>query len=105
MLTKRSAIALVKKFTNEVRASGVDLKKVILFGSYAKNTRTEYSDIDVAMVSDEFIGFRFKDLDAFVKIKIKKEYVDIEPHTFSTSYFEKGDAFIDEIKNTGIVID
>ena len=105
MLTKRSAVKLVKKFADEVRQSGVDLKKVILFGSYAKNKGTEFSDIDVAMVSDEFIGFQFKDLDSFVKIKVKKEYVDIEPHTFSTSYFEKGDAFIDEIKKTGIVIE
>ena len=43
-------------FAAEVNACGVNLKRVILFGSYASNTQKKYSDIDVALVADEFSG-------------------------------------------------
>lgn len=43
------------------------------------------------------------DTELFVDIKVSdKKYMPIETHTFSTHYFESGDAFIEEIKKTGI---
>ncbi len=38
-----------------------------LFGSYAKGNPGEYSDIDVAVVSDKFIGDRFEDRENLAK--------------------------------------
>ncbi len=85
-------------------SAGLKLDKVILFGSYAHNLQNDSSDIDVALVSDEFTGFGFEDRKLFSKINIKKEYIDIETKTYPTEYFEKGDPFIEEIMKTGIEI-
>jgi uncharacterized protein len=104
MATQGSVIKLVTKFANDIASEGVHLRKVILFGSYAHNTQGRYSDVDVALVADEFQGFVFNDLDLFIRTKIKKPYAKIQVQTFPTSYFKKGDAFIDEIKRTGIEI-
>jgi uncharacterized protein len=100
MLTRDTATELVKQFIKEALENKVVLQKVILFGSYARNQAHAYSDIDVALVADSFIGFPFEDMKLFGKLITK--YKDIEAHTFPTDYFEKGDPFVNEIKKTGI---
>lgn len=104
MATKDSIIKLAESFAREIKQEGIHLRKVILFGSYAKNTAHRNSDIDIALVADEFAGFVFNDLNFFIKTIIKKPYLRIQVQTFSTNYFKKGDPFIDEIKRTGVEI-
>ncbi len=105
-LTQQAAIALAKAFISEVQAKGLHVRHAILFGSYARNEQNELSDIDLALVADEFQGVRFLDNRLIQDIKIKRPYYDIETHTYNTSEFERGDnGFIDEeIKPKGIVI-
>jgi uncharacterized protein len=87
-------------------ASGFPLKQAILFGSYTRNEQRADSDIDLALVADEFVGVGYFDLKHFAHIKVSKdEYSSIETHTFSTTYFQQGDPFIEEIKRTGTTID
>ena len=78
---------------------------VILYGSFAKGTHHEWSDIDVAMVADQFTGFTFDDKKLFPYIGSKEPQVRIETKTYPTNYFNNGDdPFIDEIVRTGIKI-
>jgi tRNA nucleotidyltransferase (CCA-adding enzyme) len=104
MLTQDAAIETVKNYANEIISSGVSLRKVILFGSFAKGTQHEWSDIDVALVADEFSGFTFADKNRFSRIGIKAPYIRIQSKTYPTHYFLHGDPFIDEIKRTGIEV-
>ncbi len=104
MLTREDVITKIQSFTNEITLGGLRLDRVILFGSYAKNQQREYSDIDVMLVSDMFIGIGFIDRKLFSKINIKKEFMDIETKTYPSKYFEQGDPFIDEILKTGIEV-
>ena len=103
MLTQNAVIDTVKNYAREIQNSGVNLRNVILYGSFAKGTQHEWSDIDVALVADEFEGLP-TDHKYFSYIGIKKPYVRIESNTYPTKYFKKGDPFIDEIKKTGIEI-
>jgi len=102
MATQQIAIKKVEKLVSDIQALGIHLQKVILFGSYAKNKQRRYSDIDVALIADEFTGVGFEDIPLFVSA-LRNNYM-IQPKTFSTAYFKKGDPFIDEIKKTGIEI-
>jgi predicted nucleotidyltransferase len=102
MVTKEAAIKTVEAFAKDIKNSGISLRKVILFGSFAKDKQHEHSDIDVALVADEFIGVGFIDIELFVKFLIN--YIRIQPKTYPTDYFEEGDPFIEEIKKTGIEI-
>jgi len=103
MLAQEVVIDKVRNYAREICNSGVNLKKVILYGSFARGTQHEWSDIDVALVADEFEGLP-TDHNYFSHIGIKKPYIKIEANTYPTDYFQEGDPFIEEIKNTGIVI-
>ncbi|MDR2584831.1 MAG: nucleotidyltransferase domain-containing protein [Prevotellaceae bacterium] len=97
-------IEIVQSYARDIETHGVHLKTVILYGSFAKGTQHEWSDIDVALVADEFSGFYFDDKKLFPYVGIKKPYIRIDAKTYQTDYFHKSDPFIDEIKKEGIVI-
>ncbi|MCL2328936.1 MAG: nucleotidyltransferase domain-containing protein [Bacteroidetes bacterium] len=104
MLTQNAVIHTVQNYAKEINERGINLRKVILFGSFAKGTQHEWSDIDVALVADDFTGVGFLDIQRFSGIGIKKPYIRIESLTYPTDYFEESDPFIEEIKKTGIEI-
>ena len=104
MLTQNAAIEIVENYAREILSYGVHLQAVIIYGSFARGTQHEWSDIDVALVADEFSGLGFVDKKLFPYIGIKKPYIRIDAKTYPTDYFQKGDPFIEEIKNTGIAI-
>jgi len=103
MLNRNAAIEIVSNYASEIQAQGVHLRNVILYGSFAKGSQHLWSDIDVALVADEFEGL-FTDIYHFANVAIKKKYIRIEPNTYSTEYYKEGDPFIEEINKTGIKI-
>jgi uncharacterized protein len=105
MLTQQSAIDIVRSFAKQISDSGIQLKRVVLFGSYARNEQNNWSDIDVALVSDRFKGVGFYDIDLYGKTLIKKQFQDISPRTYKTADFTpEKDPFVEEILKTGIEI-
>jgi predicted nucleotidyltransferase len=76
--------------------------KAVLFGSYAKGTADEGSDIDVCFFLDSYGGRRRMDImvDLF---KLKRGYkpVPFEPVVFETSEIENDNPFVKEILRTG----
>lgn len=102
MVTNDSAIQTVKSFAKEIKASGLGINRIILFGSFAAGVQREDSDMDVALVSPQFIGVGFKDIPLFVHIL--RKYFFIQPKTFSTSEFNPENPFVEEIIRTGIEI-
>lgn len=102
MLTKESAISTINEFISACNQKNITFNKVILFGSVANGKSTENSDIDLALVSEQFSGNPFSDWHLLSPINIK--FSEIEPHPFTLQYFEESDPFIEEIKRTGIEI-
>ena len=104
MLDRNAAIRIVRNYAKDIEKHGVQLHTVFLYGSFAKGTQNEWSDIDVALVADKFTGLP-DDHNLFPYMGgIKKPYTLIEAITFPTDYFKKGDPFIKEIIKTGIKI-
>lgn len=82
------------------------IEKVILFGSYAHETATEHSDIDLAIISPEF-GKK----PLLERMKLYELRYDagidslIDPHPFGSDEFaQEENFFVAEIKKTGIDI-
>ena len=93
----------MKDFVSIVNSSGITLRKAILFGSYARNKQTKYSDIDVALVADEFCNVPAEDVKLFMKAMLK--YYMVQPQTYNTKDFSPDkDPFVSEILRTGIEI-
>lgn len=51
----------VNKFINELEKRGIHPESVLLYGSYAKGTAKEYSDVDLVVVSKDFEKFSLTD--------------------------------------------
>lgn len=78
-------------------------RKVVLFGSYARNEQRQFPDIDVAMVADEFTGFGCQDVGLLGDAVIRQEFVAIESHTFPPEQFTDRNPFVREIKRNSIL--
>lgn len=81
----------------------LDVKGIYLYGSYAKGTYTPNSDIDIAVVGDDFTGEPIDDTLMLMRIRRKIDY-RIEPRPFKTKDFNQSNPFAKEIMDTGIVI-
>ena len=93
---------IVKRY---IEILGVGKYKIIhayLFGSYAKGTFNEDSDIDVALIFDK-IEDRFDTRVELMKL-VRKIDLRIEPHPFEKSDVEHHNPFLEEIIRTGISI-
>lgn len=102
MVTKQNAISLAQEFLSEIKNNGLNVRKAFLFGSYALNNQTEDSDIDLAIVADEFVGLGFIDKEYTSKINIKPHFRIIDTRTIPTKSFLEREPFIDEITKNGI---
>lgn len=91
---------IVSKFISLV-SDEFPLKTAYLFGSYAKGNAKEYSDVDLAIVSDNFEGSRFFDKKKLNKY-ILKTSIDLEIHPFRTEDFTEDNPFVKEILHTGL---
>ena len=81
----------------------LDVKNVYLYGSYAKGNFSEDSDIDIAVVGDDFVGDPIEDTMLLMRIRRKVDY-RIEPRPFKTSDFNKSNPISKEIMETGVLI-
>ncbi len=81
-----------------------DVVAIILFGSYAKGTEHEDSDIDIAVVTNDIKTDIF---DEEVKLTLLRRKIDsrIEPHIIKVEDYENDETpFVVEVKNTGIKV-
>ena len=103
-LGKNDAINKVRKLITLLNSNGIDVYEAYLFGSAVINQFNEYSDIDVAIVSDKFTGIPFYDA---LKISKFRRAIDlkIEVHSFSLKdILNDPPLFFVDIKSKGIRI-
>jgi len=93
---------IVKRYIDILGISKYKIINAYLFGSYAKGTFNEDSDIDVALVFDKMED-RFDTRVELMKL-VRKIDLRIEPHPFEKSDVELHNPFLEEIIRTGIRI-
>ncbi len=91
----------IDKYLMALNRSNIPIKEAILFGSYATGNYQEWSDIDIALVSDMFEGNLFKDKDKIRKVTLSISS-EIEAIPFSLDDFNSRNPFVKEILKTGI---
>ena len=91
---------LINRYISALKERNIKVVGSFLFGSYARGMVSEWSDIDVAILTDEFIGdsFDFR----FLLMKVAREIdADIEPHPFLVQDFNEDNPVAAEILKTG----
>jgi len=97
---KRIIYKKIKEYIKILQENGIEVWRLYLFGSCAKDKSTPDSDIDLAIFLDT------DNVDGFiedVKLMHLRRKVDlrIEPHSFARSDFDETNPFIKEIITTG----
>lgn len=81
----------------------IDVQKVLLYGSYAKGDFSKDSDIDIAVVSNDFTGDPIEDIMKLMRIRRKIDK-RIEPRAIRSEDFNRNNPLSKEIIDTGIEI-
>ncbi len=100
-MDKKNVLIIAQKFVALLRAN-FDCKQVILFGSYAKGTNQDESDIDIAVILGEFENLFDIQMDLMrLRRKIDSR---IEPHPFREKDFTLANPIANEILKYGQTI-
>ena len=99
---KDKAINKARKLIGLLKTNGIDVYEAYMFGSVAMDKGDEYSDIDIAIVSEEFTGVPFYDVKKISKFRRAVD-LRLEVHLFSLNdILENPPLFFVDIKDKGI---
>ena len=96
-------IRTINTLISELSKNDIPVEKAVLFGSYARGNFNSYSDIDLALISEKFIGNRFLDKELIRKYIVNVN-TDISPVPFRPDDFNENNLLAREILKEGIVI-
>ena len=99
MLTQQNAVDISQEFIKDLRDSGINVRKAYLYGSFIENRQHKYSDIDIAIIADEFIGVSPVDIKLF--LHILRKYKTVHAKTYSTNDIIECEPFLEEIIRIG----
>ncbi len=100
-MDKKEAIKVAGKYINFV-STRYQIENVILFGSFAKGTNHDDSDIDLAIVLKGVNDI----IDTQIELMKMRRKIDlrIEPHPFDFNDFNRTNPVVNEILKYGIEI-
>ena len=102
-INNKLIMEIVQKYVEKI-CENYKVEAIILFGSYAKGTEHEDSDIDIAVITDDIKTDKFDEELNLMKLRRGIDY-RIEPHIISIADYENDETpFVVEIKNTGIKV-
>ncbi|MBF9252387.1 nucleotidyltransferase domain-containing protein [Pontibacter sp. 172403-2] len=100
-MDKGQAIEITRKYVDSLK-NKFDIQRAILFGSYAKGTNHDDSDIDVAIILRHVNDI----IDTQIELMKLRRQIDlrIEPHPFDSHDFNRTNPVVNEILKYGIDI-
>ena len=98
----REIMESIQKYIEKI-SQYYKIEAIILFGSYAKGTENEDSDIDIAIISSDFNDI-IEDGAKLIGLTWKID-TRIEPHPITAEDYENiSNPFVNEVMNTGIKV-
>jgi predicted nucleotidyltransferase len=100
VLDKATVREIAAGYAEEVRKV-LNPNAVILFGSYVNGTPNEWSDIDIAVIINDFDGNWLETASTLCSLT-RRVSIDIEPHLLDETCDKSG--FVEHVLKTGEVI-
>ena len=100
-MDKNEALNIAINYIDSI-SSKYSVNKAILFGSFAKGTNHDDSDIDIAIILNNVTDI----IDAQIDLMKLRRKIDlrIEPHPFKINDFNSSNPVVHEILKYGIII-
>ena len=103
-MAKKSVLNSIDLFRKGLMAKGINVSRIILYGSYAKGVETDSSDIDVVVISSDFSKKDYWERIDILSDVIYDVFEPIEAVAMTPEEWEKGDSFIVDYAKNGEVI-
>ena len=101
-MDKGEALKIARTYIDSI-STKYSIKQAILFGSFAKGTNHDDSDIDIAIIVNSIVDIIDTQID-LMKLRRKID-LRIEPHPFMVSDFNQSNPVVNEILKYGITIE
>jgi uncharacterized protein len=95
--------SLVTSYLQGLEQDNIHVQMAFLFGSRISGHFDRWSDLDIALVSDDFAGNRFMDKERIRKTTLSISPV-LSPIPFTVTDFTDTDPFVRHIKETGVPV-
>lgn len=103
-MDKKSAIDSLHRFRLALESKGIQIQKLVLYGSYARGMAEEGSDIDVLVISDDFSGKNYWERIDILSDAIYEIFEPIEAVALTVEEWEKGESAIVDYAKEGDII-
>jgi predicted nucleotidyltransferase len=103
-MDKAAALEAVWKFKVALERTGVPVRRMAIFGSYATGTFTENSDIDVIVVSEAFRGLNHWQRIEKMTDALYELFLPIEAHALTPEEWESGESMTAAYAKTSTLI-
>ena len=103
-MDKREVIEILKRFHQKIQARGIKPHKIILYGSYSKESYQQGSDIDIVIVSNDFIGKSYWERIDILADVIYELFAPIEAVALTQQEWEQGDSVVTHYAKNGEIL-
>lgn len=103
-MDKGAVLEVVSRFRKTIESKGIRINRLVLFGSYATGTYREGSDIDIVVVSEDFVGKDYWERIEILSDAIYEVFEPIEAVAMTPEEWEKGESLVAEYAKAGEVL-
>jgi len=103
-MDKDAVLKILSRFRKAIESKGMRINRLVLFGSYATGTYREGSDIDIVVVSENFIRKDYWERIEILSDAIYEVFEPIEAVAMTPEEWEKGESVIAEYARGGEMI-
>ena len=103
-MDKAAVIKILDRFHQEIVKRGIKPIKLVLHGSFAFDTDHEGSDIDIVIISDDFIGKDYWERIDILTDAIYEIFAPIEAVAMTQEEWDKGELFVTDFARDGEVL-
>ena len=101
---KRAVLKIVSRFAEALQARGIRCPRIILYGSHATGRSHEDSDIDLAVISRDFVGKGYWERIDILSAAICELWEPIEAVAMTPAEWRKGSSLIVDFARKGEVV-
>ena len=101
---KNTLLKILSRFKQALENENIHVQKMVLYGSWAKKSQREDSDIDVVVISKDFENKKYWERIDLLSNAIYDVFAPIEAVAFTPNEWNKKESFICEYARDGELI-
>ena len=97
---------IIKRYSQQLEGLGIKPEGMILYGSFARGTAEEGSDIDLLIVSEDFQGMNIRERSELLGMAAARILSPIQAEGVTPQEVRENeeDSFLEEILQSGVVL-